>query len=347
MKLNDSEKFDQVDKTNLIDRIRTIPEGLLASFERGSKNIFPPNMGIKGVAIAATGVSAVAAEMFLSSAEFLADIPAMVFENGRLPSWVSGKNWLVVAIAFEKNNREIMAMLEQAKSQTCLAVIITNKSKLTTQTDLDPIVFNEEIHPYLTEGYVFGALSQVFSECGLIAQQREVFSSILPELEKYSQTIDASIPTAVNPAKRMAGQLVDTFPVIFGAEHFAHVAQMWKTKINLLAKCFAGCETIPEANHAALSGVLQPEKFLPGMFAIFLQSDNYSQENKNRMDLTFTEFMVAGIGTDLQRFTQKEKLVETWKAALFGTYMAYYLAILFDLDPGSTESIDMFNGQFS
>jgi hypothetical protein len=144
----------------------------------------------------------------------------------------------------------------------------------------------------------------------------------------------------------MAGQLVDTFPVIFGADHFAPVAQLWKIKINLLAKCWAGCETIPEANHAALTGVLQPEKFLPGMFAIFLQSDNYSHENKNRMDLTFTEFMVAGIGTDLQRFTQKEKLVETWKAALFGTYMAYYLAILFDLDPGSTESIDMFNGQF-
>ncbi len=63
------------------------------------------------------------------------------------------------------------------------------------------------------------------------------------------------------------------------------------------------------------------------------------------MDLTLTEFMLAGLCTDQINFSADEKLAEMWKAILFGDYVSYYLAMLYEIDPTPVDAIESLKTQ--
>jgi len=132
---------------------------------------------------------------------------------------------------------------------------------------------------------------------------------------------------------------------VFGAEHLAPVARRWKTQINELAKTWCQFEILPEANHNTLAGTLFPEEQLLRIFSIFLQSPYYLERNQQRVDLTFTELMVAGIGTDKVALRGETRFTDMWLALLFGDLISFYLAILLDIDPTPVEAIEEFKAQ--
>ena len=162
---------------------------------------------------------------------------------------------------------------------------------------------------------------------------------------RLKKEIDANVPVINNPAKRIAEQLADFHASIFGAEYLRPVARRWKTQINELAKCWAQYEFMPEADHNTLAGVLQPADILPKVFTVFLESNHYHPRNKKRMDLTLSEFAAAGLSAEQIDFSADDRLAEMWKAILFGDYVSYYLAMMYEIDPTPVEAIESLKKQ--
>ena len=112
------------------------------------------------------------------------------------------------------------------------------------------------------------------------------------------------------------------------------VARRWKEQINEMAKAGANFESIPEANHNALTGTLNPQETLNAhTMTLFLRAPSDHPRNRQRSDLTRQAFMLEGLNTDYVDARGNTLLAHMWTLILFGDYMAYYLAMGYGVDP--------------
>jgi glucose/mannose-6-phosphate isomerase len=158
-------------------------------------------------------------------------------------------------------------------------------------------------------------------------------------MKKQQENLAADVPVVQNPAKRQAGQLMGRWINVYGAGLLAPVARQWKNQLNELARAGAGFEALPEADHNALAGLHFPEQSQEHTLTIFLRSRFDHPRNQLRGDLTRQAFMVDGLNTDMYMAKGDLPLAQMWTALHFGEYMAYYLALLYGVDPGAVEGL--------
>jgi glucose/mannose-6-phosphate isomerase len=111
------------------------------------------------------------------------------------------------------------------------------------------------------------------------------------------------------------------------------VARRWKGQISELAKAWGQFEFLPEADHNTLAGLQQPEAHLGNLSALFLRAPSCQPRNLLRSDLTRQAFLLEGVSTDSVEAKGDTPLAHQWTLLLFGDYLAYYLAMLYGIDP--------------
>ena len=168
---------------------------------------------------------------------------------------------------------------------------------------------------------------------GIIPDCSKEINAICFELRNFIELIDYSNPTVKNPAKRMAGQMVDRLIVFIGSGFLSQVAKFWKDQINSVSKSWAQYETIPEIKINTLKSIHFPESLLANSIFVFLNSNLYLPEVINQISKTRTYLLSSGIGTDEIRARGDSILSQTFNLIVFGEFVAYYLAILNGVDP--------------
>jgi glucose/mannose-6-phosphate isomerase len=139
----------------------------------------------------------------------------------------------------------------------------------------------------------------------------------------------------------MAGQLVGRWVNVYGAGHLAPVARRWKGQVNELAKAGAGFEVLPESDHNALAGLVNPE-ILARTMTLFLQALSDPPRTRLRFELTIQAFLTAGLNTDVYVAQGQSAMAQMWTALHFGDYLAYYLAMAYGMDPTPVEALEDF-----
>ena len=164
-------------------------------------------------------------------------------------------------------------------------------------------------------------------------------------MKQQQRELIPSVPAALNPAKRTAGQLMGRYVVVFGSGVLAPVARRWKTQINELAKTWAQFEILPEADHNTLEGILQPEGALSNFIVLFLKGKSNDPRNLLRSDLTRKSFMLEGLNTDFLDAKGESALANQWTCLHFGDYVAYYLGIAYGIDPTPVSALQSFKAE--
>ena len=151
-----------------------------------------------------------------------------------------------------------------------------------------------------------------------------------------------SSPVNQNPAKRQAGQFVGRFVTIIGSGALAPLGRRFKGQINELGKAVAFFDILPEADHNSMAGTTNPDELLSKSIALFLHSSSDHPRNIKRAKLTQNAYMLNGICTDQFIASGNSKLEQIWTTLHFGDYVAYYLAMLYEIDPTPIEAIQHF-----
>lgn len=348
MDLNAYTEFSRIDVDGMYTAILDMPKQLQAGYELGKQLPLTEMKKLRSVVIAGMGGSAIAADLLVACFSDQLRLPVSVIRAYDLPHWAAGENTLVVCSSHSGNTEETLSVYAQARERGCHLLAVTTGGKLAEQAQVDGaslLQFEHKGQPRAAVGWSSGLLIALFERLNLIPGQQKSITRAVSEIGELIAENAADIPTAKNPAKRLAGQLVGKYIVVFGAEHLAPVARRWKTQINELAKSWAQFEELPEADHNTLAGTLFPEEQLMRIFSIFLQSPYYFSRNQQRVDLTFTELMVAGIGTDKITLRGDTRFTNMWLTLLFGDLVSYFLAILLDIDPTPVEAIESFKAQ--
>jgi glucose/mannose-6-phosphate isomerase len=271
-------------------------------------------------------------------------VPVIVHRDYGLPSYAAGKETLFVASSHSGETEETLDSFRKALEARCTAVAICTGGKLAEEAEAAGVpvwLFEHDGQPRAAVGYSFGLLLALITRLGLIPPQDEVLASAVASMKRSQQHFGPEVQTVKNPAKRYAGQLMGRLVTIVGSGYLAPVARRWKTQINELAKAAATFETLPEADHNTLQGLMFPENTLNAhTMTLFLRAPSDHPRNRLRSDLTRQAFMLEGLNTDFTDARGETPLAQIWTSILFGDYMAFYLAMAYGIDPTPVPALE-------
>ncbi len=345
MDLNDFSSFKRIDPQGFLAEIENLPQQLEYAYQQGLNHQLPPWQGLKNILIAGQGGSAIGADLLAAYVAPLCPVPVIVQRNYTLPAWAKGPGTLLVASSHSGNTEETLTAFEQALSSGCRILVLSTGGKLSDQAASRGIplwTFEHRGQPRAAVGYSFGLLLALLQRLRLIPDPAAELNGARQAMLKQQATIHAEVPVVHNPAKREAGQLMGRWVMVFGADILEPVARRWKTQINELAKTLAQFELLPEANHNDLAGLVQPEDGLSSAMALFLRARSYHPRNLVRTELTKQAYMLEGLNTDFIDAAGDTRLAQQWTTLHMGDYVAYYLAMLYEIDPTPIQALENF-----
>jgi glucose/mannose-6-phosphate isomerase len=350
MNLDDATAFATIDPQNMLAQIDGLPAQLRTAWELGRRLPLPEFTLLRQVLIAGMGGSAIGADLLAAYAAAQCRIPIFVHRDYDLPAWAAGPETLVIASSHSGNTEETLSSFEAARRNGCQMLVVATGGKLVqaaAAADVPAWIFEHRGQPRAAVGFSFGLLLAALARLGLLPDPAAELASAIHTMQEQREALRAAVPTAQNPAKRLAGQAVGRWVTVFGAGILAPVARRWKGQISELAKAWAQFEFLPEADHNTLAGTLNPEELLARSMVIFLRSPSDHPRNRLRSDLTRRAMMLEGLNTDAFEAPGDTPLAHLWSSLLFGDYVAYYLAMAYGVDPTPIAALENFKREMS
>jgi glucose/mannose-6-phosphate isomerase len=343
MNLNNYQNFSKLDTKNMLGEMDGLPEQLKAAWQEAEAMPLDDYSGVTQVIVAGMGGSAIGADLVKSYTAPLSSVSLEVHRDYGLPAWADGPETLVIVSSHSGNTEETLSAMEAALERGCSLLAISTGGKiadLARETGVGLWVFKHQGQPRAAVGYSFALLLNVITRLGFIPDPLAEIEDAAQAMKEQRGLLAPELPDHQNPAKRMAGQLIDRWVSVFGADLLAPVARRWKGQISEIAKAWGQYEDLPEANHNTLAGVVNPETVLLKTMALFLEATHNHPRNKRRIELTKKNFMLEGISTDLIQARGESRLAQMWTLIQFGDYTAYYLAMAYDMDPTPVAAIE-------
>jgi glucose/mannose-6-phosphate isomerase len=323
--------------------IEALGANLKAGWELGLQMEIPEAATMRQVVICGMGGSAIGGDF---TTAYLADklpIPVIAHRNYGLPGWAKGPKTLVVCSSHSGNTEETLSSFKEALKRDCTLMSICTGGKLadlSIETGKPCWKFDHVGQPRTAIGWTVGLLLALFFRLGLIDDQSQAIEEAAAVLAEGIAKLDKESPVSQNPAKRLAGQLLERNIVIYGTGEMEVIARRWKSEINELAKAWAAFEGIPEMNHNALAGLRHPESLYEHTSAIFLRSDFDHERNRKRIEYSQGFLLEAGVAVDSVRARGEGRLAQMFSLLQFGDFVSYYLALAYGEDPTPIEILN-------
>ena len=350
MNLNDPEAFRRNDPENMLAHIDRLPDQLETAWNLGAGLPLPHWQSIQQVIIAGMGGSAIGADLLAAYIEPNCRVPVIIHRDYDLPGWARDEQTLVIASSHSGNTEETLSAYSRAVAMGCrtLAVCTGGKlAELAQQSGAPLWKFEHTGQPRSAVGFSFGLLLAVVARLALAPDPAQDVEEALTAMRAQQQYLQAHIPDIHNPAKRMAGQLINRWVAVIGAEFLAPVARRWKGQISEVAKTWGQFEFLPEADHNSLAGTQKSSGCALWIDGCLLARPLHHPRNSLRINLTKKTLMLQGIGTDFVDAQGQTRLAQQWTALHFGDYAAYYLAMAYGVDPTPVETIEGFKQEMA
>jgi glucose/mannose-6-phosphate isomerase len=342
MNLDDTASFHRLDPEGMLAAIDELPDQLRKAWELGLS--LPLDLkDIQQVVISGLGGSAIGGDLVVSYTSPLASAPISVWRNYDLPAHVKDPHTLVITSSHSGNTEETLSAYECAEQAGASILTISTGGELANRAKKAKTpswIFEHEGQPRAAIGFSFGLLLAAIFRLGLIPDPSAEIEDAVSAMQAQQEILRADVPTVQNPAKRVAGQLVERCPVFIGADFLAPVARRWRTQVAELSKSVAQFEELPEADHNMLAGVLNPEPLFDRSMVLFLRAALNHPRNLLRIEATRQVFMVEGFNTDIIDAQGETRLAQQWTSLHYGDYTAYYLAMAYGVDPTPVEAIE-------
>ncbi|HSX08440.1 MAG TPA: bifunctional phosphoglucose/phosphomannose isomerase [Candidatus Saccharimonadales bacterium] len=303
-----------------------------------------PKFGhVYNVVFAGMGGSALAAEI----ARVWPGIgePFEIVRGYDIPKYVDGDT-LFIASSYSGNTEETLSALEQAEAAKAQIVVIAAGGKLQEIARAKGYPFmllpRAEQPRYAVLDSLKATLT-IFAKAGLIKAEE-----VLPQLAEASAFLQthianwrADVPTASNPAKQLAHELMGKSVVVYAGPKLWPAAYKWKISCNENAKQIAWTDQLPEFNHNEFIGWSKQPVQKP-YAVVDLRSNLEHPRVQKRFEVTAR--LLSGMRPEPHVVqAEGETLVEQllWTIA-FGDFVTLYLALLNGLNPAPVDLVEAF-----
>ena len=343
MNLDEQDRFHEFDPEDMLAEIDGLPNQLQSAWDLGRSLPLPVVEGIRQVVIAGMGGSAIGGDLLAAYVAPFMSIPVIVWRNYDLPAYASGPGTLVITSSHSGDTEETLSAFERGRERGVSLMAIASGGELARRAEDQSVPlwrFEHRGQPRAAVGYSFGLLLAALTRQDLIPDPTDEVVDAVEVMIRQQENLRADVSVTHNPAKRLAGQMMERWPTIMGAGFLAPVARRWRTQVSELAKAVAQFEELPEADHNMVAGVVQPESLFGSTMVIFLRASLNHPRNILRVDATNRILMVEGFGTNVIQARGDTRLAQQWTCLHFGDYTAYYLAMAYGIDPSPVTAIE-------
>ncbi len=336
MNLDDLNHFKQIDTQNMLAHIDGLPDQIEAAWAHGQSLPLPDLNGVTQIVLCGMGGSAIGGSLLAALTAKECRVSFTVNRDYDLPAWVTGPHTLVIGSSHSGSTEETLAAFKQAIERKTKLMAIAGGGQiadLCREAGGTVWTFDYKSQPRAAVGCSFALPLALFCRAGLIPDKSAELAGALAAMRQQQKSLRAESPVSRNPAKRMAGQLMDRYVLIFGSGMMAAVARRWKGQVSENAKAWAQWEELPEMNHNSVVGLTNPELLITKYMVVFLESEFDHPRNKIRSTVTRELFMTAGFNTDVIRGVGPTPLAQMLTCLHYGDYVSYYLAMAYGADP--------------
>lgn len=306
---------------------------------------FKQNFGeVRNIVFSGMGGSSYGAHVVTSLYKYTLDIPVYTNNDYDLPEFVDEKSLVIIA-SYSGSTEEALSSLEEAKERSAKIIVLTSGGKLAEavkDSAFDGVIFeaknNPSGQPRLGTGYMVLGTIEILGKIHMIDIDPDFIANTIDELgSKHEQIKDKA---------REISQKIDGFiPIIFGASHLSGNAHIIRNQFNETSKSFSSYHEIPEANHHLLEGLKNPVD--RKLIALLLNSQLYGEIIKKRMGLTAEVFEKNNTASISYEALTSSNLAQVLEVLMFGSYLTFYLGILYDQDPSLIPWVDFFKEKLS
>jgi glucose/mannose-6-phosphate isomerase len=341
--LDNASVYRQFDKSGMLDHLHRFPEQCQKAWDKVLKFDLPREYTkISNVVIVGMGGSAIGGDIARRLALAESKVPVWVHRDYGLPAFVD-ESTLVIASSYSGNTEETLSAFTKSLETRSKKLVITSDGKLKQLAEskgIPAFVIDYQAPPRAAFPQNFIPLVGIFQKLGLLGDKSADLQEAVDILKKLSRDFMENKPLASNPAKQLAAKLWGHVAVIYGAEMLSEVAQRWKGEFNENSKVWAFFESFPELNHNAVMGYEFPLEAKEKIFVLMLRSSSLRPRSLLRYEATAKLLAQARIAYEFAEARGKSALAQAMSLILLGDYASFYLAILNEVDPTSTNAIN-------
>ena len=268
--------------------------------------------------------------------------PFEIVRDYDVPDYVN-KNTLFISSSYSGNTEETLSALAQAESREAQIVVLSAGGKLAdyAKTKNYPLfLIPSGIQPRMSSFYFLTAFIQILEPLGLVEEgKRTELKETAEWLKDKTSSWKADVPTANNPAKQLALELMGKSVVVYSGPKLFPAANKWKICMNENAKNVAWTNQYPEFNHNEFIGWSSHPTQKP--YAVVEIRSNLENERIQKRFLV-TERLLSGLRpapevVEPEGQTLLEQLLWT---SNFGDYVSLYVALLNGLNPTPVDLVE-------
>jgi glucose/mannose-6-phosphate isomerase len=333
--LDDPAVTARIDASNMLGRVRDMPRQLAIARQIAAATALPESYAdASAILVLAMGGSAIGAELVGGIAGSRLKVPLIVHRDYDLPGWAAQET-LVIAASHSGETVETLRAAAEARKRGLRLVVISTGGELGRQAEADGTPFlryEAPGQPRAAIGFGVGLMHELLTRAGLIVEPDSLGPAV-EALESLLQRNAPGIETSANPAKQLAWSTFGRIPVIYGAGPMAAVAHRWKTQINENAKAWAAFEAMPEANHNAIEGSINPRELSDAIHVIQLRDPDEPAEIAARYRVVEELLGERATNRSIVWAEGPTPLARVLSQVAFGDLTSVYLAILYQTDP--------------
>jgi glucose/mannose-6-phosphate isomerase len=341
--LDNASAYRQFDQLGMLDHLHRFPEQCQRAWERVMKLELPPEYArISNIVIAGMGGSAIGGDIVRRLALFESKVPVRVHRDYGLPAFVNA-NTLVIASSYSGNTEETLSAFTESLKTRAKKLAITTGGKLKHLAENEGIpvfLIDYQAPPRAAFPHSLIPLVGIFQKLGLLGDKSADLHEAVDILNQLSGDFLETKPLTSNPAKQLAAKLRGRIAVIYGAEILSEVARRWKGEFNENSKAWAFFENFPELNHNAVVGYEFPPEAKQSLYVFMLRASSLRPRNLLRYQVTAELLAKAGITYEFAEARGESALSQVLSLVLLGDYASFYLSMLNEVDPTSTDAIN-------
>jgi len=343
------EEIKALDKSNLLGSILALPDQVEDTWNKMVLSDIPAECSLcKNVVVSGMGGSALGGRIVDSLITERARTPIEVFTEFKLPNYVN-KDTLVILSSYSGNTEETLSAGNEALNRGATIFGIATGGKLKEflqQNNLKSFIidpkFNPSNQPRMGLGYSIATVLAILARCEFINLLDTEVSDAITVTRDFIKEFGVGNSIAQNIAKTIAVKFKNKIPILFASEHLLGIAHAFKNQLNENSKAFSLLFDIPEANHHLMEGLRNPAEAKEFFHFLFLESDLYSKEVLKRYPITKEVVEKNEVSLSSYTLRSKKKLNQIFEILALGSFVSFYLAMLYDLDPTPIPWVDYF-----
>ena len=348
--LDNPQVYSEYDPEGMLARIHEMPELCQQAWQMAMNFDLPQDLsGVNKVVILGMGGSAIGGDLVSSLAVAEAKLPIVICRDYNLPAFVDAKS-LVIASSYSGMTEETLSSFKQSLETESKKLVITTGGKLRTMAEernIPVFSFDYKSQPRAALAFSLLPILGFLQKLGFISDKSAEVAETVQVLQELSQRINEGVLLSHNPAKQLAQRLSGHLAVIYGAGIVSEVAHRWKTQLNENSKAWAFYEVFSELNHNAVVGYQFPSELASKIVVVLLRSTSLERRIQLRYRVTSKLLDQAKVQYQFVDGQGTSPLSQVMSLVLFGDYVSYYLAILYQIDPSPVKAIDYLKGQLA